>query len=87
MVSPDGSSIGRAPISNVVPRFVDKPIEAASFNVSLELTIPVRRVKLGKPGAKHGSVFVEESFDSHFDFMNRTHWQRLQNSNLDYRSD
>jgi hypothetical protein len=74
MVSPDGSSIGRAPISKVVPRFVDKPIEASSFNVSLKLTIPVRRVKLDKPGAKRGSVFGGESFNSSFDFMNGTHF-------------
>ena len=74
MASLDGSSIGAAPFSKIVPRLVDKPIEASGFNGSLELTIPVRRVKLGKPGPKHGSVFVGESFDSRFDFMNGTHF-------------
>ena len=73
MASLDGSSIGAAPFSKIVQRLVDERIEASGFNVSHELTIPVRRVKLGKPGAKHGSVFVGESTDGFFELLHRAH--------------
>jgi hypothetical protein len=70
---PDGSSIGAAPLSPILPSFFNEPIETAGLNISDKLPVPFLGVKLGKPGPKRGSLFVAETPDGVFDLLNCTH--------------
>jgi hypothetical protein len=70
---PGGSSLGAAPLSQVMPTFFNEPIETAGVNISDKLPVPFLGVKLGKPGPKRGSLFVGETPDGLFDLLNRTH--------------
>ena len=43
---------GAAPFAQILLRFVDDPIKAASLNISFKLSVPLLSVKLGKPGGE-----------------------------------
>jgi hypothetical protein len=76
----DGSSIGAASVAQVLPRFVDEPIQSTGANIGFELPVPFLRVKLSKPSAKRDSLFVGQPADSFFELLHRAHISRLQSA-------
>jgi hypothetical protein len=80
VASPDGSSIGAAPVAQVLPRFLDEPIKAAGIDVGFELSVPFLSVKLSKPGAKRDSLFVGQAPDGFFELLYRVHVLGLQHA-------